>query len=76
MESNKAYMDYVENDIQNDFQSVFGWYLVINRLTENDITKHEIVYKKNVMEALNQLSFLIEYDKEQIRLQKKLNGAI
>ena len=69
-------MDYVENDIQNDFQSVFGWYLVINRLTENDITKHEIVYKKNVMEALNQLSFLIEYDKEQIRLQKKLNGAI
>ena len=69
-------MDYVENDIQNDFQSAFGWYLVVNRITENDITKHEIVYKKNVMEVLNQLSFLIEYDKEQIRIQKKLNGAI
>lgn len=69
-------MDYVENDIQDDFQSAFGWYLVVNRITENDITKHEIVYKKNVMEVLNQLSFLIEYDKEQIRIQKKLNGAI
>jgi hypothetical protein len=50
--------------------------LVINRITGNDFTKHEYVYQKNLMEVLNQLSFLISYDQEQIRLQKKANGTI
>ena len=65
------YLDAKENNIEKGFQQAYGWFLVINRLTANDVTKHDQVYKKNLNEVLNQLSFLIDYDREQIRLQKK-----
>jgi hypothetical protein len=60
-----------EGNLENSFQSVFGWFIVVNRITTNDFTKHEQVYQKNLMEVLNQLNFLIAYDREQERLHKK-----
>lgn len=76
MEADEVDMAYVENDIQDSFQKTFGWFLVVNRIAENDFTKHEYIYKKNIIEVLNQLSFLIQYDKEQERLAKKALGKI
>ena len=55
----------------NSFQKVFGWYLVVNRIAGNDFTKLDHIYEKRVMEVLNQLNFLIQYDKEQERLMKE-----
>jgi len=66
----------MEDDLQDSFQQAFGWFLVVNKITDNDFTKHGYVYDKKVMEVLNQLSFLISFDQEQIRLQKKAQGQI
>lgn len=68
-------MEFEENDMENSFQKIYGWFIVVNKLTDNDITKHEVVYQKNIMEVLNQLSYLINYDQEQLRLQKKMNNS-
>lgn len=57
--------------MEGNFQKVFGWFVVVNRVSGNDFTKHDHIYQKGIMEVLNQLSYLIEYDKEQARLQKK-----
>ena len=69
-------MDNVEDDIQNNFQNSFGWFLVINKIADNDFTKHEYIYKKNITECLNQLSYLISWEQEQIKQQKKLMGQV
>ena len=71
MGQDKDNMDDVEDDLQGSFQESFGWFLVVNRICENDFTKHEYVYKKNITEVLNQLSYLISFDIEQERLMKK-----
>ena len=76
MELHKDDMGNVEDDLQNDFQKSFGWFLVINKISDNDFTKHEYIYQKKVMEVLNQLSYLISYDQEMLRQQKKLEGKI
>ena len=68
-------MEFEENDMENSFQKTYGWFIVVNKLTDNDITKHEVVYQKNIMEVLNQLSYMINYDQEQLRLQKKMNNS-
>jgi hypothetical protein len=72
----KDYMDDEESNDTSNFQKAFGWFLVVNRIVGNDFTKHEFVYEKKIMEVLNQLSFLISYDQEQIRLQRKAQGQI
>jgi hypothetical protein len=71
MGENQIDMDDVADGLQDNFQKTYGWFLVINRITENDFTKHEYVYQKKLIEVLNQLSYLIDYDREQERLQKK-----
>jgi hypothetical protein len=76
MAENQDDMEFLEDDLQDSFQSAFGWFLVVNKITDNDFTKHEYVYGKKVMEVLNQLSFLISFDQEQIRIQKKAQGQI
>ena len=63
--------DEKDNMEDRSFQKVYGWYVVVNRVAENDFTRHEYVYKKKVMEVLNQLAYLIDYDKEQERMFKK-----
>jgi hypothetical protein len=76
MDQDKAHMEFEEDNMENSFQKTFGWFLVINRISGNDFTKHEYIYQKNVVEILNQLTFLIMYDLEQQRLQKKSMGQI
>lgn len=76
MAENKNLMDVEEVSMGSDFQQAFGWYIVTNRIAGNDFAKHEFIYQKKAIEVLNQLSYLISYDQEQIRLQKKANGAI
>ena len=71
MEENQAYLDDEEDNMGGTFQEAFGWYVVTNRIAGNDFTKHEYIYEKTINEVLNQLSYLISYDNEQIRLQKK-----
>jgi len=75
MDPDKNDMDVLEDDLQNPFQQAFGWFLVVNKITDNDFTKHEYVYNKKVMEVLNQLSYLISWEQEQIKIQKKLQGG-
>ena len=69
-------MEYEKDDNPNSFQKTYGWYVVVNRLSGNDFTKHQVVYDSNVMEALNQLSFLINYDEEINRLTRQAQGAV
>ena len=70
-EENKDLLENEEMDMGSSFQKAYGWYVVVNRIAENDFTKHDHIYKKNITEVLNQLSYLIDFDKEQIRLQKE-----
>ena len=76
MDQNKTNVENEEADMGNSFQKVYGWFLVVNRIAGNDFTKHEYIFNKKIMEVLNQLSFLIQYDEEQQRLMKKANGEM
>jgi hypothetical protein len=75
MDEDKARMVIEEDDNERSFQKVYGWFIVINRLSGNDFTKHKIVYDSNVVEVLNQLSFLINYDEEQERIMKQARNS-
>lgn len=75
MDEDKARMEFEEDDMGNSFQKVYGWFLVVNKLTDNDFTKHEYVYQKNLVEVLNQLSYLINYDQEKERAMKKAQNS-
>jgi hypothetical protein len=70
LDENKARLEMEEDNPDNAFQKAFGWFVVTNRIAGNDFTKHDYIYTKKVNEVLNQLSYLISYDNEQIRLQK------
>ena len=71
MDEDKIAMAYEEDPMENSFQKTFGWFVVVNRIADNDFTKHEYIYEKSLIQVLNQMSFLISYDKEMARLQKE-----
>ena len=75
MDEDKARMEFEEDNNVRSFRSVYGWFVVVNRLASNDFTKHEYIYEKTVVEVLNQLSFLINYDQEQERLMKQARNS-
>jgi len=64
-------MEIEEDDMEVSFEQAFGWYAVINRLCQDDLTKHETILEKTILEALNQLLYLVEKDKHIERLHKK-----
>lgn len=70
MEEDTTYMEGAAPDSEVSFQKAFGWFAVLNRLTENDIIRHEAVLKKPLIEILNQLTYLIQYDKLMEAAQK------
>ena len=74
MDDIKNDMDPQETNLDLSFEQRFGWYVVLNRVSENLLKDHDKIVEKNVVEVLNQLLYLIEYDKEQIRLQKRAQG--
>jgi hypothetical protein len=63
-------MEAEEDDNEYSFQKTFGWFVVTNRIAGNDYSKHDYIYEKKLVEILNQLSYLIQYDREQDRLTK------
>lgn len=75
MDEDEIRMEVQEADKQS-FAQRFGWYLIINRVAGDDITKHDIVYKKPLVEVLNQVSFLVEKDREIEKERKKAMGQI
>ena len=64
-------LDLQKDSMENTFEKRFGWYVVLNRVTGNVLKDHDKALEKNVIEVLNQLYYLIEYDKEQERMIKK-----
>ena len=75
MEEDKARLEYEDDNNKKSFQKVYGWFIVVNKLAGNDYTKHKIVYESNVVEVLNQLSFLINYEEEQERIMKQARNS-
>lgn len=71
MDEDKINLGDEEMDMGSNLQKTYGWFVVVNRITQNDFTKHKIVYETKIMEVFNQLSYLIEYDKHMTNLQKK-----
>jgi hypothetical protein len=63
-------MENEEDDLGYSFQKTFGWFIVTNKIAGNDFGKHDLIYEKNLVEVLNQLSYLVQYDREQDRLYK------
>lgn len=74
MDENKDIVDIEETDPESNFQKAYGWFFILNRIAGNDYKNHKVIYESTIMESLNQLSFLVDYDREQIRLQKKHNN--
>jgi hypothetical protein len=69
-------MEDEENTMENSFEQAFGWFAIINRLCEDDITRHTQVLKTTIIEALNQLLYILEKEKYVIRLQKQAQSKI
>lgn len=74
MEENQNYVDVEEINPESNFQKAYGWFFILNRIAGNDYANHKIIYESTIMECLNQLSYLVDYDREQIRLHKKENN--
>ena len=75
MDEDETVVEFEEDNYSRSFQSVYGWFIIVNKLAGNDFTKHEYVYEKTVVEVLNQVSFLINYDQEQDRLMKQARNS-
>jgi hypothetical protein len=71
LEKNGIDVETQEDNMANSFEQAFGWFAVINRLCNDDLTKHDQIVKTSILEALNQLVYLIEKDKEIERRHKK-----
>jgi hypothetical protein len=56
--------------MQNSFGARWGWYSMIEKLAQGDITKFEEVSKQNFISALNLLTFWMEKDREINKKQK------
>jgi hypothetical protein len=53
-----------EDNMAESFEQRFGWFAVVNRITQDDVTKHPAVLQGSLVGALNQLFYLVEKDKE------------
>ena len=76
LDSDKVRMEMEETNLEKSMEEKFGWYLVLNRIANDDITRHDTITKKGIIEGLNMLSYLIEKDKEELKRMKKANGII
>jgi septum formation inhibitor-activating ATPase MinD len=76
LDADKVRMEMEKENMEKSMEEKFGWYLVLNRIANDDITRHDSITKKGIIEALNMLSYLIEKDKEEIKRFKKANNII
>ena len=56
---------------ENYFGAKWGWYISIDAVASNDITKHEFVYKLSIFQFLTHLEYLKDKTTEEIRQLKK-----
>ena len=61
-----------QDDGTTTFEGTFGWYAVINRLANDDITKHDQILSKSLVETLNQMVYVVAKDKEIQKRHKEM----
>lgn len=54
----------------------WSWISMVDRLSNGDITKHDLVYERNYIECLNLLSFYHERDKYMEQMNNAKNNTI
>ena len=72
MGEDEVYMEEQEDDRNPSFAKRFGWYVILNRVASDDITRHETIFKKPLVEILNQTTYLIQKDMEIEKEHKKM----
>ena len=76
LDADKIRMEMEKENMDKSMEEKFGWYMVLNRIANDDITRHDSIVKKGIIETLNMLSYLIEKDKEEVKRMKKANNII
>jgi hypothetical protein len=54
----------------------WSWLSMVDRLSNGDITKHDLVYERNYIECLNLLSFYHERDKYMEQMNNIKNNTL
>lgn len=49
----------------------WGWMSMVDRLSNSDITKHDLIYDRNYIECLNLLSYWHEKDQYMDEMNKQ-----
>lgn len=61
---------------QVTLDSRWGWIAMVDRLSNGDITKHDLIYERNYIECLNILSYWHERDKYMEQMNNAKNNTI
>jgi ribosomal protein L16 Arg81 hydroxylase len=72
----KDAMEDEKNPYERSFEERFGWYVVLNRVAQDDISRHTEITEKSIIEILNQLSYIIEKEKHIEVETKRARGQI
>jgi hypothetical protein len=75
MDEDEVRMEEQETN-QQSFAQRFGWYLILNRVAGDDITKHDGIFKKSLVEVLNQVAYLVDKDREIEKERRKAMNQI
>lgn len=59
-ENDPFYNEEEEANQQDEYSKQWGWFQIINRLAQDDITRHEKVLALGHIQCFNQLSFFVE----------------
>jgi hypothetical protein len=54
----------------------WSWISMVDKLSNGDITKHDLVYGRNYIECLNLLSFYHERDKYMEQMNNAKNNTL
>tara|TARA_R110000822_G_scaffold150584_14_gene289700 strand:- start:131 stop:373 length:243 start_codon:yes stop_codon:yes gene_type:complete len=71
-------LDEQENPTTLTFEQQFGWFAILNRIADNDFTKHNKIAKGSLVSSLNQLTFILAQEKEILKRQRaaQTNGGM
>ena len=77
LDSIKRAMEDEETDMEkNSFTKRFGWFVILNRVCSDDITRHSEIINKTILEVLNQLSYMIEKQNEIDKMERMARGHV
>lgn len=71
LDSDKIALEIQEDIVEDTFEKRFGWLLVINRIASDDVTRHDQITSRGVIEILNQLTYILEKEKYIESMRKK-----